>query len=112
MAENFILQVAGDIDGPIGDHETVRFVVDDETNEFDISLERADEFRRLLESFIDIARPAEVAPAPTERPSVEHGHTATRNWAIRTWAWEHGYRVADRGPIPGEIVALYDAAQV
>jgi hypothetical protein len=43
------------------------------------------------------------------RASTAAGQVSTA--AIRTWAREHGYTVADRGRVPAEVVAAYRNAQ-
>lgn len=95
-----------DIDGAdLGDDfETIRFTVDGRTYEFDTSPAHAAEFRGALAKYIEKARP--VARAAGRRKGASNSNIP----AIRAWAQSNGYSVSDRGRIPADVIAAYEAA--
>ncbi|MFC4336828.1 histone-like nucleoid-structuring protein Lsr2 [Salininema proteolyticum] len=105
-----------DIDGGEGD-ETVRFGIDGESYEIDLSAANANELRNLLAKY-------QAAGTRLGRYTVDPGRGARRrgnarrqtpvvdreqNRAIREWAANKGMKIAPRGRIPGDVVAAYHA---
>ncbi len=95
-----------DITGESAD-ETVRFGLDGHAYEIDLSEANAKDLRSALAGFIESGRkvrgghsPAAVRKSGTDR---------ARNQQIREWARSHGHSVNERGRIPAELVAAFDA---
>ena len=109
-----------DLDGGAAD-ETMRFGVDGGHYEIDVSAENAGALRDALAPFVAVGRkigrrtpsatrriptpPATGAPQ-TRGPAARH-----LNQQIRTWATQHGLTVNDRGRIPADLIAKYEADQ-
>lgn len=114
MAKKTKVILIDDIDG--GQAEgTVKFGIDGEAYEIDLSIVHQKELRESLEKFREAgtrlgryslrsegARAASVRP----RPVVDR----ERNQAIREWAAGQGKRVSPRGRISQAIVDEYDRA--
>jgi len=99
-----------DIDG--GEAEgTVRFGLDGADYEIDLSGEHTAELRTSLRTYIEHARkvggPARRTPRGNRRNA-----SSVDTTVVRTWARENGYDIKDRGRVPAELVAKYEAANV
>ena len=106
MAQKVTVELEDDLDGGPAD-ETVRFGVDGDEYELDLSTKNAAAFRGKLAPFIDHARRA--ARGQRRRP----GRTASsreRSGDIRAWAQDQGIAVSARGRIPASVVEQYQAA--
>ena len=104
MARKAVIQVFDDLDGKqLESHETVRFSVDGKSYEFDTSPRNAAAFRDGLAKYIDAARPVRSGRRGGGRGKLE-------TQRIRDWAHEDGYKVSDRGRVPGHVVEAYEAA--
>ncbi len=75
--------------------------------EIDLSKKNAARFRQQLAPFIDHARKAAAGP----RRPVRTAASRQRSRDIRVWAKEQGIPLSDRGRIPADIYARYDAAR-
>lgn len=108
MAKQTKIQIIDDLDGAeLDEFETIRWSLDGKNYEFDTSTEHAAEFRDVLAKYIGVSRTTGGRTA--RRTSAPRGASAnTRD--IRQWATANGYAVSDRGRIPAEIVAAYEAA--
>jgi len=86
---------------------TVRFGLDGVGYEIDLSAEHTKELHTALGKYIDHARKAGAASrrAPRSRAA-----SAVDTTAVRTWAREQGIDIKDRGRVPADIVAKYQAA--
>jgi hypothetical protein len=111
MAQKIML--IDDLDGSEG-AETIKYSVDGQDYEIDLSEKNAERFRSLLKEFIDasrtVARPTltNFAPAHPRRQSTGSGRDDIAQ--IRSWAEAQGMEVLARGRIKKEIVEAYDAA--
>ena len=106
MAQKITVELQDDLDGGPAD-TTVRFGVDGDEYELDLSTKNAAAFRGKLAPFIDHARRA--ARGQRRRP----GRTASsreRSGDIRAWAKDQGIAVSERGRIPASVVEQYQAA--
>ncbi len=104
-----------DLDGSEG-AETIRYSVDGQEYEIDLSEKNAERFRSVLKEFMDVSRPVEQPPVLTLTPA-----RATRRQSsggsgrddiaqIRAWAESQGMDVSARGRIKKEIIDAYDQA--
>jgi hypothetical protein len=114
MAQKVVL--IDDIDGTEG-VETIRYTVDGQEYEIDLSEKNADKFRTILAPFIEKSRTVAASPPPfvpatpttrrTRRSTAATGRTDIAQ--IRAWAESKGIEVAPRGRIKQEIYDQYDA---
>ncbi|QSB05671.1 histone-like nucleoid-structuring protein Lsr2 [Natronoglycomyces albus] len=115
MAQKVQVLLLDDIDGGRAD-ETVKFALDGQAYEIDLSQAHANELREALAKYVDVARRmgrynVGGAQRSTTRGSVSRRIAADReqNKAIREWASAKGLKVSPRGRIPQEIVDEYHA---
>jgi hypothetical protein len=116
MARKTQVVLIDDIDGGKAD-ETVKFALDGQAYEIDLSDAHAKELRDALEKFqeagtrlgrysLGAARgPVRQAPTPRRQPG-----DRDQNKAIREWAEHSGKTVAPRGRIPQAVIDEYNAA--
>ncbi|MEU6857840.1 Lsr2 family protein [Glycomyces sp. NPDC046736] len=116
MAKKTQVILIDDIDGNKAD-ETVKFAIDGQAYEIDLSASHAKELRDALEKFQEagtrLGRYSLGAPrGPVRGASAPRRQTVDReqNKAIREWAERSGKRVSPRGRIPQAIVEEYNAA--
>jgi Lsr2 len=75
--------------------------------EIDLSAEHTKELHTALGKYIDHAR---KAGGTSRRASRSRAASAVDTTAVRTWAREQGIDIKDRGRVPADIVAKYQAA--
>jgi Lsr2 len=108
MAQKIQTLFIDDIDGGAADG-TVRFALDGTDYEIDLSGKHSDELRDALRKYIDHARKV----GATARHSGARGGrraSAVDTVAVRAWARGNGYEIKDRGRVPADLVAKYQAA--
>lgn len=106
MARRIIHQLVDDLDGTQledGQGETVRFGLDGKAYEIDLSAENAAALQEELAPFVKAGRRQGGSGIPRRRSS---GRDLD---AIRAWARENGYEVADRGRISADVEKAYNA---
>jgi hypothetical protein len=101
-----------DIDG--GEAEgTVRFALDGTEYEIDLNAKHTEELRSALGQYVTHARKvggtARRARGAAGRGARGAGSTVNTT-EIRNWAREQGYDIKDRGRVPADLVAKYQAA--
>lgn len=108
MARKVQVVLEDDIHGGPAD-ETVYFALDGTTYEIDLSDANARALRDALSLYVAHARKVSGAraPRPTGR---KRAATTDRPGQIRAWARAQGIEVSDRGRIPADLAARYDAA--
>src|SRR3954451_18081989 len=108
MAQKTLVVLEDDLDGGTAD-ETVRFSLDGVNYEIDLSSKNAGKFRDDVAKYVGSGRRVGGRAA---RGRSGGGRSAANNRSaqIREWARGAGLKVSDRGRIPSEIVAQYDAA--
>lgn len=106
-------------DDEVAGDETVRFSLDRTSYEIDLCAEHAGQLREAFAPYVAQAR--RVGPAgavgrrarSSARPRAGAdgaGAAPGSPTAMRHWAREQGYEVADRGRLPGWMVDAYTAA--
>lgn len=85
---------------------TVRFGLDGANYEIDLNEENANRLRESLRPFVQHARKANVGKQRRSRGASSRERSAD----IRSWAKSAGIQVSDRGRIPADVVAKYEAA--
>ena len=107
MAQQIQTIFIDDIDG--GEAAgTVRFSLDGVEYEIDLSSEHTDELHTALGKYIGHAR--KVGGASKRAARGRRAASSIDTTAVRTWAREQGYDIKDRGRVPADLVAKYQAA--
>ena len=111
MAQKVSVTFACDYDQkpiPEGQHQTRRFSLDGRDYEIDLCSKHSQKFDDVVGRYAQRARRASARPGRTKRRTTAHRqHSA----AVRSWAKESGIAVSDRGRIPADVVANYEANQ-
>ena len=111
MVRTTAVRFIDDIDGSQA-AETVRFAVDGQTYEIDLSVEHAQRLRQSLGEFIAAARRTGRGAGgsrPGRRPAGQPREVEPS--VVRAWAAENGVAVSPRGRVPQDVLAKYRAAQ-
>jgi hypothetical protein len=106
-----------DLDGSSAD-ETVTFALDGTSYEIDLSKGNAKKLRDAVGSFAGSARKVGGSRAGRPRGKVGRPRTAAAAAAgsaaptsqIRAWAKSKGLKVNERGRIPADVIAKFEAA--
>jgi Lsr2 len=92
---------------PEGEHLTRAFSLDGRDYEIDLCEKHSEKFDEALKRFAEKARKVTGRVTRTKRRTAAHRqHSA----AIRAWAKRSGIEVSDRGRIPSEVIARYEAS--
>ena len=93
---------------PEGEHRMRRFSFDGRDYEIDLCQQHSDTFDETIGHYAEHARTSSAPPGRTakRRTAAHRQHSAS----VRAWAKQAGITVSDRGRIPAEVVARYDAA--
>jgi hypothetical protein len=105
MAQRTQVLYVDDIDGSEA-AGTVRFGLGGTDYEIDLNQQHAEQLTAAISPFIAVARkvPSVRRPARPAR-SVRHDQSD-----VRTWARGEGLKISDRGRIPADVLAKYEAA--
>jgi len=87
---------------------TARFGLDGADYEIDLSAEHTDELHATLRTYIDHAR--KIGGTSRRASRSRRAGSAIETTAVRTWAREQGIDIKDRGRVPADVVAKYEAA--
>ena len=112
MAQKITTLFIDDIDGGAAEG-TVRFALDGTEYEIDLNAEHSDELRSALGKYVTHARKVGGTARRGGRVAGRAGRGAgsTLNTTeIRNWARENGFDIKDRGRVPADLVAKYQAA--
>lgn len=105
MARKVQYFLVDDIDGGEAS-ETVSFSLDGVSYEIDLSEGNAKALRDALSPYVGNGRRAGRRPRGRGRGAQARNQDTA---AIRDWARERGFKVSDRGRIPADILAKYEA---
>lgn len=112
MAQKITTLFIDDIDGGAAEG-TVRFALDGTEYEIDLNAKHSEELRTALGKYVSHARKVGGASRRAGRAAgrAGRGSGSTLNTTeIRNWARENGYDIKDRGRVPADLVAKYQAA--
>lgn len=112
MAARTIVTIYDDLDNSEG-ASTVSFSYRGLSYEIDLGEKNQAAMDKALAKYISAARRKTGSSAPSaigRRRGGARTKGPTELSAIRAWAQENGFEVSDRGRIPGEVQAAYDAA--
>lgn len=101
-----------DIDGGAAEG-TVRFALDGTDYEIDLNAKHSEELRSALGRYVSHARKVGGSARRAGRAAGRGSRgssSALNTTEIRNWAREQGYDIKDRGRVPADLVAKYQAA--
>lgn len=104
MTQRYLTQLVDDLDGTTAD-TTITFGLDGKQYAIDLTDEHAHDLKSVLEPHVTAARKSDMNVKTKTTSSGKRGDLA----AIRDWAKNNGYTVADRGRVAVEIQQAYDA---
>ena len=107
MAQKVQTLYIDDIDGSEA-AGTVRFGLDGADYEIDLSAEHTKQLQTALRTYIDHAR--KVGGTSKRASRGRRIGSSIDTTAVRTWAREQGIDIKDRGRVPADVVAKYEAA--
>lgn len=107
MAQKVQVVLLDDIDGGAAD-ETVTFSLDGVSYEIDLSAGNAAKLREAMAPWVGGARRVGGRTRTVTRRGAARS-SGGKNTEIREWARASGYSVSDRGRIPAEVKAAFDA---
>ena len=101
MAQKTVVTVVCDLphDGEVEGTESVSFAFDGNAYEIDLCGPHSKELREKIGAFAD-----------SRRRKARTGPGRERSSEIREWARQRGHKVSERGRIPGNIIAEYEAS--
>jgi Lsr2 len=104
VAQRTQILYVDDIDGSEAEG-TVRFGFGGVDYEIDLNKKHADQLAKAIGPFVDVARKVSSSRRPARglRP-VRHDQSD-----VRAWARDQGLKVSDRGRIPADVLAKYEA---
>lgn len=109
MAQKISVTFACDYDSkmiPEGEHVTRAFSLDGRDYEIDLCERHSEKFDEVIGRFAEKARKkSSRAGKPKRRTTANRQRSAD----IRAWAKQNGWAVSDRGRIPANVIAKYDA---
>ena len=110
MAQKVQVVLVDDLDGGTA-QETVSFALDGVSYEIDLSAANAAALRDALSTWVGHGRRVGGRVRATRRGGAQSSGRASggESAAIRAWARSNGYTVNERGRIPAEVKAAYDA---
>jgi hypothetical protein len=113
MAQKVVVELVDDLDGTASDDiSTVTFGLDGASYEIDLTENNAERLRESLARYLGAARRtggrkrSTNTTGPASRPAADRDQTK----AIREWARNNGWALADRGRIPANVVTAFDEA--
>lgn len=107
MARQIRVVLTDDIDGTEG-AETIEFSLAGKAYSIDLNEANARKLEDALEPFI--AKAEKVSARGRARGASPRKAASSNTAAIRAWAKSNGYKVSERGRIPADVVAAYEAA--
>jgi hypothetical protein len=107
MAQRVHVVLEDDLDGTKAE-ETVRFGLEGDTYEIDLSSANAAALRDALAPYVASARRTSGRAASRRSSRGRSGGPSPAE--VREWARAEGREVSDRGRVPADVRAAYDAA--
>ena len=105
MAQRTQVLYVDDIDGSDAEG-TVKFGFDGSDYEIDLNKQHADQLTQAIAPFIAAARKVSSSRRPARG-----ARTGRHNLSdVRAWARDQGIKISERGRIPADILAKYNAA--
>jgi Lsr2 len=111
VAQKISVTFACDYDSreiPEGEHTTRAFGLDGRDYEIDLCERHSQKFDEVISKFAEKARKVTGRGTRPKRRTTAHRQ---RSADIRAWAKQSGMEVSDRGRIPANVIAKYEANQ-
>ena len=109
MAKTTVTSVTDDIDGS-ANAETLTFGYSGATYEIDLSKKNGAALDKLLKPYIDAARKVSGNNKRSAAKRTIRRSAKLDLGAVRAWATENGFSVAERGRISADVIEAYNAA--
>lgn len=110
MARRLVVHLVDDIDGERA-VETVSFGLDGTLYEIDLSVNNSVQLRTAFQGYIAQARKtAPVRHLPRRRALAPRIAADPMQADVRRWAKNNGWRIGERGRVPADVLAAYNAA--
>jgi hypothetical protein len=109
VAQKISVTFACDYDSreiPEGEHMTRAFSLDGRDYEIDLCEKHSQKFDEVLSRFAEKARKVTNRVGKPKRRTTAHRQ---RSAEIRSWAKQNGMDVSDRGRIPANVIAKFEA---
>jgi len=109
VAQKISVTFACDYDSreiPDGEHMTRAFSLDGRDYEIDLCEKHSEKFDEVISKFAEKARKVSSRVSKPKRRTTAHRQ---RSAEIRAWAKRSGMDVSDRGRIPAQVIAKFDA---
>jgi hypothetical protein len=122
VAQRTIVQLTDDLDGkaiPDGQGETIRFSLDQIAYEIDLNDKNAQTLRDTVGKYVAAARRVGSSSSSggrgpgARRGTGRSGNSPDRDYdpkAVRAWAEAQGIEVSQRGRVPADLIAKFQAA--
>lgn len=113
MAQKVLVSLTDDLASAEGEEiqaeDTVEFGLDGKHYEIDLCGDNADRLRSILAPYVTAGRRPSTRASKSSRSNggAHRDQRQDHNDEIRFWARRNGYKLADRGRIPAEIVQAY-----
>lgn len=109
MAQKVTIVLIDDIDGGEAT-ETIAFSLDGANYEIDLNDDNAAKLRDAVAPFVGHARKVTGGPARRGARRAAGRTDGPNAKDVRAWAAANNYKVSDRGRVPADVVAAYEAA--
>jgi hypothetical protein len=109
MAQKVVVERIDDLDGGKAE-ETVTFGLDGRAYDIDLSGRNAKALRKALAPFVGSARKVRTPKAARSSGRKTTVRSRSTTQEVREWARSRGMRIADRGRIPADVTAQFQAA--
>jgi Lsr2 len=117
MAQRTVIELTDDLDGrpiPDGKGETIRFSLDRQDYEIDLTDKNAKALREAFGRYVSAARRTSSGTRAAGRGrGGRASNGAGRDYdpkAVRAWAESQGLEVSQRGRVPADLVAKFQAS--
>ena len=109
MAQKVNIVLVDDVDGSEAT-ETVSFGLDGTSYEIDLSDKNAGGLRNALAPYLGHARKVSSGRRGGRKPAGSNHNLGPSPRLVRDWARSNGYEVSERGRVPADVIAAYEAA--
>jgi hypothetical protein len=109
MAQKVVVELTDDLDGGKA-AETVTFSLDSHAYTIELNAKNARALRKTLAPYVESGRRVRAGGAGRSRTRTSAVQPASNSQEVREWARSQGIQVADRGRIPSDLTAKFQAA--
>jgi hypothetical protein len=110
MAQKVVVELTDDLGGGRA-AETVTFGLDGRVYDIDLSARNARALRKVFAPYVQSARRVRGGRPGRGRARTATTRSTSSTREVREWARSQGIQVADRGRIPSDLAARFQAAQ-